>query len=166
VKTVQPKPPSQVAGVIGTSIFVLLFGGVAALFFSVAINDIENEARIASAPVHARAIVVDVHRVSSGEAGYSYVPTVEFGVLGSPVRVQLDSVAGRTTHQEGDELLVDYQAGHPETAVESSRRGEVSSALILPIFFAAISLAILVIGAINWFAFRRRFRAKQRSASA
>jgi hypothetical protein len=58
----------------------------------------------------------------------------------------------------GDEILVDYQSGFPETAVESSRRGEVRDVFIIPIVFATIALAFAVFGSVNWFAFRRRFR--------
>jgi hypothetical protein len=159
VNSAQPQPPSQLGGVIAISVFVVLFGSIAGLFLWGAFSDIDKEARIASDPVQVTATVVEVEPVCSFKTGScSYVPTVEFESDGSRVRRALDSVAGTFTHRVGDEILVDYQSGFPETAVESSRRGEVRDVFIIPIVFATIALAFAVFGSVNWFAFRRRFR--------
>jgi hypothetical protein len=163
----QPKPPSQRAGVIVTSVFVVLFGGIAALFLSVAMNDVEKEARIASASVAATATVVDVEKVCTyaDVETCSFVPTVEFDVDGSTVKMELDSVGGKDTHRVGEQFSVTYQAGSPSTAMESRRLGEAQNGFILPSVFAAIGLAFAVFGCVNWVTFRRRFRAAQRSVS-
>jgi hypothetical protein len=158
VNSPQPKPPSQLGGVIAISVFVVLFGSIAGLFLWGAFSDIDKEARIASDPVQVMATVVDVEPECSLEtSSCNYVPTVVFIADGTTVRRVLESVGGKLTHQVGDEFLVDYQSGFPDTAVESSKRGEVRDVFIIPIVFATIALAFAVFGSVNWFAFRRRF---------
>lgn len=160
--TVKPRPygmPSQRIGVVVVSVLVLMFGFCAAVFYLSAFQNLERERLIASDPVRATAVVVEVERVTAFEGGgVTYVPTVEFDDDGQPFRKELESATAPNRLDVGDEVAVTYQRGNPSTAEQSSRLGEGDGALPVAIAFTAVSAAIALFGSVSWFANRRRFR--------